>query len=145
VIPESLVSLSESAFDPQVTIIRWWSGSPQSNAAGLRPSWLNWLARERSSGQPVGHFQATISQRCDLGYVSSAAHRGKGYAGEGLAGIITATPGMRFGASIDRKNHASIRVVEKLGFEQVRMVPSPVAESPLGHEGAQEDLDYAKE
>jgi [ribosomal protein S5]-alanine N-acetyltransferase len=89
--------------------------------------WLNWLARETSSGRAVGTFQATVAGDVALvAYVLFAPQCGRGLAREGAAGVVSAlfarTPVQAVRAEIDSRNARSIRLVEALGFRRVGVV-----------------------
>lgn len=81
---------------------------------------LHWLLRLRDSGGPVGTVQATPrGEHAHLAYLVFRDHWSKGYASEALGAIIDglAAHGTRwFTATVDARNAASLRVLEKLGF-----------------------------
>lgn len=94
--------------------------------AGISPDgkelWLNWMARERSTGAVVGHFQAGVpeSKEASLGYTIALPFQRQGFASEAIVALCEcldrnyAVPTVR--AWIDTRNHASIALIKKLGF-----------------------------
>jgi RimJ/RimL family protein N-acetyltransferase len=90
--------------------------------------WLNWLAREKSSGEYVAMIQITI--RADssayLAYVTFASRWRRGYAYEACQSVICWLAGRgveEIVAEMDTRNVASVRLIEKLGFRRVAYTP----------------------
>ena len=53
--------------------------------------WLNWIARERSTGATVGFVQATVaiaSRTADVAWVVGVAFQGRGYAREAAGAMV---------------------------------------------------------
>ena len=93
-------------------------------AAGCpRPAerWLNWIARDRASGAPVGWHQATVvGEHADIAWVTFAAHQRHGYAREGAAAVLDwlASVGVReVVAQSDLRNAGSMATALALGFQ----------------------------
>jgi RimJ/RimL family protein N-acetyltransferase len=93
-------------------------------AAGCpRPAerWLNWIARERAHGTPVGWHQATVvGEHADIAWVTFAAHQRHGYAREGATAVFDwlASIGVReVVAQSDLRNAGSRATALALGFE----------------------------
>lgn len=90
--------------------------------------WLNWLAREVSTGRPVGHFQAgsTKERIASIGYVVAQSYQGQGMASEALRVIFdylqTTLNAVEVKAWSDTRNMASHRVAAKLGMTQVDFI-----------------------
>lgn len=88
--------------------------------------WLNWAARETTTGVLAGTFQATIfaDHTADIAYIIFGHAQRRGFATEGAIAIITQLHDdhgiVTVGADIDTQNTASIALVERLGFTRVR-------------------------
>ena len=83
--------------------------------------WLNWIARENSSGVAVGFVQATVEPaQTEVAWVIGAAWQGNGYATEACTGLVRTVleenhlPEVV--ATFDSANDASRNVLEKAGF-----------------------------
>jgi RimJ/RimL family protein N-acetyltransferase len=90
-----------------------------------REAWLNWIARQRSDGVPVGTFEATVypDGAATLAYVIFVPFQRRGYAREGGRSVVAYLV-REYGvgvvaAEIDTRNVASIALVEGLGFTRV--------------------------
>lgn len=97
---------------------KWARGSPRDDEI-----WLNWLCRERSSAKLVGSVQATVllSERFSfVAYAVYPEHRRTGYAREATQAIIAHVEERygitRFRAEMDKRNEASFRLAESMGF-----------------------------
>lgn len=100
---------------------KWDRGSAHANQV-----WCNWLCRERSSGQLVASTQATIFPHEAVSYVAYMVyvqHQRKGYAREATEAVIayarSAYAVNTFFAEMDKRNEASYRLAESLGFKRV--------------------------
>ena len=89
--------------------------------------WFNWVLRERGSAEALGLLQATLREgerSASVAYLLFPAHRGCGYAREGVAqtmDTLSRHHGVeRFRAEIDSRNERSLRLVTRLGFEHER-------------------------
>jgi RimJ/RimL family protein N-acetyltransferase len=120
--------------DPQV--LRYWSHGPWTDPAQaddwIARSWsgfaeravLQWVIARREDDRVLGSTTlfscAAQHRRCEIGYALGAAHWGQGRAREALALAVAqafAVLGLhRIEADIDPRNHASLRLVEALGF-----------------------------
>src|SRR5882672_523389 len=90
--------------------------------------WLNWFAREKSSGEYVAQIQVTIrpDSSAYLAYFTFASQWRRGYAYEACEAVIRWLIGRgveELVAELDTRNVASIRLIEKLGFRRVAYVP----------------------
>ncbi len=101
----------------------------QRGPADGNECWLNWALRRRDSGACIGTLQATVQghQPAWIGYVLGTAAWRQGFATEALRWLIDE---LRSGhgvtllrASVDPRNHASLRVLERCGF--VNLGPRP--------------------
>ncbi|MEU6863275.1 GNAT family N-acetyltransferase [Streptomyces sp. NPDC046876] len=113
--------------------------------AGLfdgHPAWLgpygHRLLVERSTGLVVGSiglFWPPAEGVLELGYGVVASRRGRGYATEAtraLAAYGLAAPGVHtVTAGVELSNPASVRVLEKAGFERYGAAPAEEAEGVL--------------
>jgi RimJ/RimL family protein N-acetyltransferase len=99
----------------------------QRQARGHSPDgtqrWLNWIVRLRSSGEPVGTVQATVTGEggavAELAWVITSRHQGRGYATE-AATAMARWLGERgtsvLAANIHPRHQASMRVARALGL-----------------------------
>ena len=86
--------------------------------------WLNWVARSKLDNNCLGRVEVTIRQDASayLAYEIEMASWGRGFATEACRRGIEALFG-EFGvtlivAEVDTRNVASIRVLERLGFQR---------------------------
>lgn len=90
--------------------------------------WLNWVARQKSTGEAIGHFQAGVKEGPDsnLGYTVGRKFQRQGFAREALLGILsflnTEIGIQSVKAWIDTRNIASIALVEKLGMVRIDFI-----------------------
>lgn len=90
--------------------------------------WLNWIARDKDSGQAIGHFQAGVGQegRASIGYLVARSHQGKGISTAALHTVFTYLRdrlGVReVKAWSDTRNEASHRLARRLGMVQVDFI-----------------------
>ena len=84
--------------------------------------WLNWALRLRPTREAVGTLQATLFRdlSATIGYVLSSTYWNRGYATEACAWLVdylTVDRGVvELRASVDVRNDASCRLLDKLGF-----------------------------
>ncbi len=90
-----------------------------------RERWLNWILFLRQTGNPIGFYQATVrTSSCSIAYVLNPAFWRQGYASEASLTIVSQLfrrfdiPSVT--AEIDRRNDASLALVQRLGFSFVR-------------------------
>ena len=122
--------------DPQV--MRYWSTPPLADrqaAAKLRreiadgnetDTMLKWGVALRDSNHLIGTttlFNVSLDNgRAELGYAMGRAHWGKGYMHEALQALLShvfeAMQLRRLEADVDPRNTASIRTLERLGFQR---------------------------
>lgn len=87
--------------------------------------WLNWVAIERASREPIGLLEATVLPDgvALVAWFVFAPHQRLGYATEGtramLAHLRDCFGARQVLADIDSRNVASIRLVERLGFTRI--------------------------
>ena len=90
-----------------------------------RELWLNWVMCDAHTGAYVGRVQATVraGRPAYLAYEVFPAHWHRGYATEGCARVmrwlIDALQVDGFEAEVDALNAASLRLLERLGFERI--------------------------
>lgn len=91
---------------------------------GGKELWLNWVMRLKSDGSCVGRVEATVlpDRTALLAYELGAAHWGRGLATEACR---EATHALflyfrveQIVADVDTRNAASLRLLERLGFER---------------------------
>lgn len=85
--------------------------------------WLNWVIRLKSTGVCIGCVQITLSQdgRAQLAYDVGVPYWRQGYATEACARVIEALFAqevVEVWAELDTRNTASIRLLERLGFQR---------------------------
>ncbi len=83
--------------------------------------WLNWALRRRDAGVCIGTLQATVGgEQAWIAYMLGPASWRQGYATEALRWLVDELRGhqgvTRLRASVDQRNHASVRVLERTGF-----------------------------
>ena len=89
--------------------------------------WLNWVLRERHDGQCRGRVQATVTTeaRAWIAYEVFPEHWGRGLATEAcrrmIEWLIDALAVRQFAAEVDSLNSASLRLLERLGFQRVSL------------------------
>lgn len=86
-----------------------------------RRDWLNWILRQRSTGEVVGTVQATLKDErtAELAWVVSSRFRGEGYGREATAAVLDwlSRNGIElFQANIHPDHGASGAVARRLGF-----------------------------
>ena len=133
---DDIDSLFEIFSNPQV--MRYWSSGPLANreaAAAMQReiaegnennTMLKWGLALRESNCVIGTttlFNLSLSNgRAELGYAMGRAHWGKGYMNEALRALVAyAFDDMslrRLEADVDPRNSASIRTLERLGFQR---------------------------
>jgi RimJ/RimL family protein N-acetyltransferase len=91
-------------------------------------AWLNWAVRFLSVPQYIGRLEATVRQdgTAVIAYEFCPEFWGKGYGTEAcawLVGELSANHGVSdVEAHVDTRNAASMRLLERLGFERVTHV-----------------------
>lgn len=95
--------------------------------------WLNWAIRRSKDGQCVGYVQATIhpDATANVAYVLGPPFWGLGLAHEAST-LMLASLFAEFGvtsafATVDRRNHRSSALLDRLGFRRI-----PAAAYPHG-------------
>lgn len=97
-----------------------------SRTFNIPGSWFQFVIIENSSGKLIGdlgvHFLEEGSKQAELGCTLNKNFQGYGYANEALTSAINSLFAdldlHRIFASIDPKNIASIKMMEKLGFRK---------------------------
>lgn len=122
--------------DPQVT--RYWSAPPLSNReaaaamqreiaeGNLRDTMMKWGLALRDSNHVIGTttlFNLNLDNgRAEIGYAMGRAYWGKGYMHEALQALVSHAFEVlklrRLEADVDPRNAASIRTLERLGFQR---------------------------
>jgi len=86
--------------------------------------WLNWVVRSKANNQCLGRVEVTLRQDASayLAYEIEVASWGHGFATEACGRVIEALFGefgvTRIVAEVDTRNIASIRLLERLGFQR---------------------------
>ena len=122
--------------DPRV--MRYWSSGPLANREAaaamqreiaqqnLSDTQMKWGLALRDTNTVIGTvtlFNLSISNgRAEIGYAMGSAHWGKGYMNEALKALIVHAFDVmnfrRLEADVDPRNTASIRTLERLGFQR---------------------------
>lgn len=133
---EDIDSLYEIFSSPQV--MRYWSSAPlpdREAAADLQreiaegnesETMLKWGLALRDSDTVIGTttlFNLSLDNgRAELGYAMAHAHWGRGYMNEALTALVSHAFEVmelrRLEADVDPRNAASIRTLERLGFQR---------------------------
>ena len=133
---DDIDGLYEIFSDPQV--MRYWSTVPLTNreaAAELQreiaqgnesETMLKWGIALRDTGTVIGTttlFNLSLDNgRAEIGYAMARAYWGKGYMNEALKALVSHAFDVmglrRLEADVDPRNAASIRSLERLGFQR---------------------------
>jgi len=90
--------------------------------------WLNWVGRRVDTNELIGYFQSGFRavDNVDIAYVLGINHQKLGFAFEAMSAVIsfleTKLNAKIIKAWIDTRNHASIKLVKKLGMKQVEII-----------------------
>jgi ribosomal-protein-alanine N-acetyltransferase len=145
--PEHAQELFEGLSDPELYVYMP-NEAPRDVAAlvaqfGRQADKPQWLVRELDGGRPVATLQATIEDGVHhMAYTVFRPYWGRGYATEALRALIDelahADGAQWFTATVDERNAASRRVMEKCGFAIVgrRTLVDERSPTPIV------DLDY---
>ena len=129
-------ALYEIFSDPRV--MRYWSSGPLANREAaaamqreivqhnLSDTQMKWGLALRDTNILIGTvtlFNLSRSNgRAEIGYAMGSAYWGKGYMNEALTGLIVHAFDVmnfrRLEADVDPRNNASIRTLERLGFQR---------------------------
>ena len=89
--------------------------------------WLNWISKAKGSNKLVGYLEATVeSDHISLAYYTFPPHTQRGFAKEGVAGIMSYLKKEyspeKFILEMDTRNRPSIKIAESLGFQWVSTI-----------------------
>ena len=100
--------------------------------AGVTEVWLNWALQRIDTSAYIGTLQATVTpdSHASIGYVLTPSAWGRGFATESCRWLVGALQ-ERFvldeiRATVDVRNHRSIRILERLGFDLVGTEPAEI-------------------
>lgn len=118
--------------------------SPEINQPG---TWFQFVIIIKDDNKLIGdigvHFHASDTSQVEMGCTLNQEYHGKGFAFEALQSIINYLfddlGKRRIIASIDSRNHPSIRLIERLGFRK----KAHIKENPVQNDGCVDDLIYA--
>jgi RimJ/RimL family protein N-acetyltransferase len=133
---DDIDGLFEIFSDPQV--MRYWSSGPLANReaaakmqreiaqGNLSNTMLKWGLALRESNSVIGTttlFNLNLDNgRAEIGYAMGRAYWGKGYMNEALQALVVHAFEVmnlrRLEADVDPRNAASIRTLERLGFQR---------------------------
>lgn len=103
-------------------LVRRYKELNRGAPVGSSETWLNWVVRLRSEPVWLGTLQATVvpKRTAYIGYVVSATHWSRGFATEGCTWLVrylfNELGAAEVRASVDTRNEASWRLLERLGF-----------------------------
>ena len=125
--PRLYAYLDESMPESEAWLARRYQVLERGHSADGSQLWFNWVLRHRGSGAAVGYVQATVTgTQADVAWVVGADHWRLGYGGEASLAMLThlfADRGVATAeAQVDARNVASMRLVERLGFERAERV-----------------------
>jgi [ribosomal protein S5]-alanine N-acetyltransferase len=89
--------------------------------------WLNWVMRDKHDGRCRGRVQATVTTeaRAWIAYEVFPEYWGRGLATEAcrrmMEWLIDALGVRQFAAEVDSLNNASLRLLDRLGFQRVSL------------------------
>ncbi|MGI4856428.1 MAG: GNAT family N-acetyltransferase [Janthinobacterium lividum] len=128
--PASYAFTPDTPFPDVAALAERYARLERRRSPDLREVWLNWTIGAETTDQLFGYVQLTVKpveRRALVAYFVFPAHRRQGMAAEAVAAALKeAVDGFalsRVDAEIDTRNLASIRTIERLGFERVRVVP----------------------
>ena len=94
--------------------------------------WLNWALQRIDTGAYIGTLQATVmpDSRAFIGYMLTPSAWGRGFGTEACRWLVGELQG-RFAvdeilATVDTRNLASARLLERLGFERIGTTPAEI-------------------
>jgi len=103
-------------------------GAPE----GIEEIWLNWALQRIDTGVYIGTLQATVvpQSRAFIGYVLTPSAWGRGFATEACRWLVSALQ-THFAvdemlATVDTRNIASVRVLQRLGFARIGTSPAEI-------------------
>jgi ribosomal-protein-alanine N-acetyltransferase len=89
--------------------------------------WLNWALQRQQEQDYIGVLQATVytDHHADIAYLLHPTFWGQGYAQEACRRLLTRLVETysveRVQAEVDTRNHASWRLLERLGFRRIAL------------------------
>ncbi|HEV7721367.1 MAG TPA: GNAT family N-acetyltransferase [Iamia sp.] len=120
--PEMYEYLDESPPDSVDALRQRYRALERRTSPDGTEQWLNWAVRRAEDGHHLGYVQATVRAdgSASVAYVFSPGAWGRGYATEAVTGLGTrlerAAGVTTLDATVDRRNHRSIALLERLGF-----------------------------
>jgi len=118
-----------------------------SNEINLQGTWFQFVIIIKDDNKLIGdigvHFHASDTTQVEMGCTLNQEYHGKGFAFEAVQSIINYLfddlGKRRIIASIDSRNQASIRLIERLGFRK----KAHIKEIPAQNNECADDLIYA--
>lgn len=110
-------------------------------------TWFQFVILKKDDNELIGdigvHFLDSDNSQVELGCTLNLKYHGKGFAFEAIKAMINylfdELGKRRIIASIDSRNHPSIRLIERLGFRK----KAHIKESPTQNNACADDLIYA--
>ncbi|NEA40210.1 GNAT family N-acetyltransferase [Streptomyces sp. SID11385] len=140
--PEDASALAAYRTLPEVARYQGWSAPVTEDEARRlvreftaadpdAPGWFQYAVEERESGVLVGDVGVRLDangMQADLGFTLAPAAQGRGYATEAVRAVLGdlfERRGLRrVSAVCDARNHASARLLERVGFRREGMRPA---------------------
>lgn len=123
--PRVYAYIDERPPESPAALARRYEQLERGAPSGSGETWLNWAIRLRRRRECMGTLQATIyrDRTASIAYVISPRHWGSGYATEAVEWLVerlaTAFRMVELRASVDVRNEASWRLLERLQFKRV--------------------------
>ena len=136
IMPEDSTQVFAYRSDKQANMYQSWVADHQTEVDAfisknpaefdIHDTWFQLVIVAKEDSAVIGdigvHFIDSDGAQCEIGCTLSSTHYDKGYATEALRSVITYLFGKlgkhRITASVDPRNEASIRLMERLGFRQ---------------------------
>ncbi len=140
--PEDAPVLAAYRSVPDVARYQGWSAPVGEEEARLlvrqfaagdpeAPGWFQYAVEERATGALVGDVGVRLDEngmQADLGFTLAPAAQGRGYATEAVRAVLGDLFGRRglhrVSAECDARNHASARLLERVGFRREGLRPA---------------------
>lgn len=128
--PRIYVYIPDDAHSSQESLERRYAFLERGAPPGVDDVWLNWALQRTDTGAYIGTLQATVApdSHAYIGYVLGPPAWGQGFATEACRWLVAALQ-RRFVlgeilATVDVRNHPSIRVLERIGFRCIGTEPA---------------------
>jgi RimJ/RimL family protein N-acetyltransferase len=128
--PRIYAYIPDHAHDSVDSLAEHYARLERGPRPGSIERWLNWALARRDTQAYIGTLQATVmpDTRAYIGYVLATSAWGQGFATEACGWLLAElergyrTPEIL--ATVDSRNEASIRLLERLGFVRIAVQPA---------------------